>query len=286
VSAQRGKLQGSDPVACRRQLAVLAAGVGAQLKAERERRGLSLAALSTAAGLSVSVVQGVESGRPARLETYVRLGAPLRLKLEMEMLDPQRRMRQTARAQDPVHAAMGEIEAARLRGFGHTIGLDEPFQHFHFGGRADLVAWSTADSSFLHIENRTRFPNIQEAFGSFNAKRAYLGRDLAERAGVRRWQSEAHVMLALWSGEVLHELRLHKSSFETLCLGEQGIFERWRRGELPPVGVHSCVLVFDPIEGGRADRRRWIGLGELASARPRHRDYVDALAALREAGRA
>jgi hypothetical protein len=91
-------------------------------------------------------------------------------------------------------------------------------------------------------------------------------------------------MLALWSAEVLHQLRLHRSSFGTLCSGDEAAFERWWLGEPAPSAVHVHVLVFDPIEGRRPDRRRWIGLGELAPARPRYRDHAESLAALREAG--
>src|SRR5688572_10459638 len=73
----------------------------------------------------------------------------------------------------PVHSAMTEFEAAHFRPFGVHLGTDEPYQHYQFAGRGDLVAWDDPGGSFLHIENRTRFPDIQEIAGSFNAKRAY-----------------------------------------------------------------------------------------------------------------
>jgi hypothetical protein len=189
-----------------------------------------------------------------------------------------------ARDEDPVHAAMGEIEAAHFRGLGLEVGMDEPFQHFQFAGRADVVAWSREKAALLHIENRTRFPNLQDAFGSFNNKRAYLGAELARRAGVPHWRSETHVFVALWSAEVLHLIRIRRASFAGVCPDGVEAFEAWWRNEPAPAGQHSTLLLFDPIEGGRGDRRRWACLDEVSSVRPRYRGYADALVALRAAG--
>ena len=283
MSAQRGKLEGTGASAPERRAAALAGVVGNEIRAERRRRGLTLIELAAAAGVSVSVTHGIESGRPARLETYVRLACALRLRLAVDLIDPHRREPGSARAEDPVHASMGEIEAARLRSFGYAIGVDEPFQHFQFSGRADLVAWSLEQGALLHIENRTRFPNLQEAFGSFNAKRAYLGNELAERVGRRRWQSETHVMVALSSAEVLHELRLHRSTFEGVLADEPDAFDRWWDGQPPQSGSRTALVIFDPIGGGPG-RPRWVGLADLATVKPRYRGYAEALDALREAG--
>ena len=245
---------------------------------------MTIRRIAELAGVGASTVYAAESGRVAALETYVRLARALHLRPEFAVVDPRRRGSGVARAEDPVHAAMGEIEAAHLRRHGYTVGLDEPFQHFQFSGRADVVAWSAERGALLHIENRTRFPNIQEVFGSFNAKRAYLGAELAERAGIRRWRSETHVMAALWSAEVLHQLRLHRSSFESVCPDEPNAFERWWGGEPPVTGRSSCLLLLDPIPGIGANQRRWIELAGPPTARPRYKGYAEALAALRETG--
>jgi hypothetical protein len=73
---------------------------------------------------------------------------------------------------------MGEAEARALARPGRTIAIDEPYPHYQFAGRADVLAWE--DRDLLHIENRTQFPNLQDAAGSYNAKRQYLARSLAE----------------------------------------------------------------------------------------------------------
>lgn len=262
----------------------LATGAGLELRAERIRRRMTIRDLAEASGLGASTVHAVEAGRPAAIETYVRLARALRLRPELAVVDPRRHAPASARAEDPVHAAMGEIEAAHFRGLGFDVGMDEPFQHFQFAGRGDLVAWSPQEAAMLHVENRTLFPNLQEAFGSFNAKRAYLGAELASRAGVGLWRSETHVLVALWSAEVLHQMRVRRASFAGVCPDGTGAFGSWWRGDLPTGGRSTTLLLFDPIEGTRSDRHRWVGIDELAEIRPRYSGYAEALAALRRAG--
>jgi hypothetical protein len=179
---------------------------------------------------------------------------------------------------------MGEIEAAHLRGVGYDVSLDEPYQHYQFAGRADVVAWSVEHAALLHIENRTRFPDIQDSFGSFNAKRRYLAGEIGARAGVDRWRSETHVVVALWSAEVLRSLRAHAASFGSVCPDALEAFEEWWIGCPPAAGRRSILVVFDPMTGRRSDRRRWVGLAEVPGLRPRYRDYAGAAAELRRVG--
>jgi Helix-turn-helix domain len=251
--------------------------LGLAVRDERLRRRLTLSDVADLSGSGLTTVHDVECGRVGSLETYVRLADALRLKADFVLVDPRRREPAARRATDPVHAAMGESEAAHLCGLGLTVGLDEPFQHFQFAGRADAVAWSVERRALLHIENKTRFVDLQDSFGSFNAKRRYLGAELAARAGIARWRSESHVIAALWSGEVLRAIRLHAASFASVCPDPADAFEAWWRGEPPATGRHSILVVFDPAEGRRRDRRRWLALSDLAAARPRYRDYAAAV---------
>jgi hypothetical protein len=223
----------------------------------------------------------VEAGKVCALETYIRLADALRLKAEFELTDPRRRDSPTPRAVDPVHAAMGEAQASHLRALGFEVGLDEPFQHYHFAGRADLVAWSVERQALLHIENKTRIPDLQDCFGSFNSKRTYLGDELAARLGVGRWRSETHVMAALWSGETLPVLRAHAASFASVFPQPVDAFETWWRGVPPDSGRHRVVVVFDPAKGTRKDRLQWLGAIELPGVRPRYRDYAEAVSLLK-----
>jgi transcriptional regulator with XRE-family HTH domain len=263
-----------------REVRRLAVTLGTAVRDERIRRRWTLSHLAELSGVGLTTVHDVESGRIGSLETYVRLADALRLRAAFELEDPRRREPPTRRSADPVHAAMGEAQAAHLRALCFAVGIDEPFQHYQFAGRADVVAWSAEHRALLHIENRTRFPNLQDSFGSFNAKRNYLGAELATRAGLTHWRSETHVIAALWSGEVLRALRSHRASFASVCPDPPGTFESWWRGEPPATGLCSILIVFDPEKGRRCDRRRWIGLGELASARARYLGYADAAALL------
>jgi transcriptional regulator with XRE-family HTH domain len=263
-----------------RELSRIGATLGLTIHGERRRRRLSLRRVAALARVSLGTAQAVEAGKICSLNTYVRLCDALRLKADFQFIDPRRRDRGGGRATDSVHAAMGEVEAAHFRSLGFEVGLDEPFQHYQFAERADVVAWSAERGALLHIENKTLFPDLQDSFGAFNVKRRYLGAELASGAGVAQWRSETHVAAALWSGEVLRAIRAHAASFAGVCPGPIASFETWWRGDPPATGRHSVLAVFDPAEGRRSDRRRWVGLGELTGARPRYREYADAVSLL------
>ena len=79
---------------------------------------------------------------------------------------------------------MGECEAAHLASVGVTLAIDEPYQHFQFAGRADVLAWNLDERRLLHIENKSRIDDIQELAGAYNAKRVYLAAALGDRLGV------------------------------------------------------------------------------------------------------
>ncbi len=256
--------------------------------------------LAAQSRLSAAEVARLESGAAGSLEAYARVAVAFGLRPEIVMTASQRRRSPTARAADPVHSAMGELEAVRLRGRGLRVSVDEPYQHFQFAGRADVVAWDTERLALLHLENRTRFPDFQEAAGAFNAKRVYLGQSLAERLGIRGWRRETHVMVALWSAEVLHIVRLRRASFEALCPDPADAFGAWwddprnsadghERVEGPPRGPgpaerRSTFVLFDPAAPPRA--RTWVDLAATGVVRARHRGYAAAVDALRAIGRA
>jgi transcriptional regulator with XRE-family HTH domain len=274
---------GMSNVSASERMAIQLAGhLGVLARDERLRRGWPLRVVAARAGLSISFVHAVEHGRPAGLAAYAAIAAALGLEPEFDLVDPRRRAK-VVRREDPVHAAMGEALAQQLRMLGLEIALDDPFQHYQFAGRADLLAWSVERRALLHVENRTRFPNIQEAFGSYNVKRRYLPALAADRLGLRGgWDVVTNVMVALWSSEILHDLRLHPSSFRAVCPGLVDPFATWWRGALPPVGgVTSSMVLFDPIGGGRSDRRRFVGLDQAGTVRGRYRGYADALEAIR-----
>jgi transcriptional regulator with XRE-family HTH domain len=247
--------------------------LGAQVHDERAKRHWTLRELAARAGLSAAAVQAIEAGRAGSVEAAARLAEALGLRLNFELIDPRRRQSAGARLADPVHSAMGELEAGHLRRLSVAVAMDEPYQHFQFAGRADLIGWDIAARALLHIENRTRFPDLQETAGSFNAKRAYLGRVLADRLNIDRWRSETHVMVALWSAEVMHVLRLRTETFRALCPDQPAGFARWWQGTPPTTGKRRELVIIDPLAGAR--QRAWVGLDEALTARSRHRGYAD-----------
>jgi transcriptional regulator with XRE-family HTH domain len=257
--------------------------LGRQAHDERRRRGWTLAAVAERASLSVAAVQAIESGSASSLDGYSRLAVALGLEARFALTSE--RTAATTRDGDAVHAATGEIEAGRLQALGHRVLLDEPYQHFQFAGRADVVAVDVPSRALLHIENRTRFPDIQAFAGAFAAKRAYLGREIAGRVGVAGgFVSETHVVVALWSAEVLHTLRCRRASFRSICPDPPEAFAAWWAAAPPVPGRRTELIVFDPLPGARITRRRWVGLDRVGNAEPRYRGYAEVLTALRGAG--
>lgn len=232
--------------------------------------------------MSPSAVQNIEQGRAGSLDSCARLAHALDLRLEMKLVDPRRRSQfASARNADLVHAAMGEFEARRLEGPGIGLGLDEPYQHFQFAGRADFVAWHLEQRALLHIENRTQFPDIQGMAGAWNAKRRYLPAELARRFDLPRgWASVTHVMAALWSAETMHVVRKRSATFRSLCPDPTALFEAWWSGRPPSSGSVSTFVYVDPAATGRA--RAFISLSEGETTRPRYRGYAHAAEALRD----
>lgn len=180
--------------------------------------------------------------------------------------------------------AMGEREVALLARHGSQCATDEPWQHYQFAGRADVLAWDVTGRQLLHIENKTQLPDVQDAVGRFRSATAYLARSLADRLGFAQPRSETHVMVALWSAEVLSVLRRSPSTFRALDRGGQASLEAWLTGERPPDGRHAGFLLLDPFAEGR--RRTMLSLDEaLDGARARVADYARAAARIREGGR-
>ena len=246
--------------------------------AARIGRRWTLETLARSAGMSPSAVHRIEAGGCGSIDAYARLASALGLRAELSFLDS--RAKASGRTQaDAVHSAMGEIEVARFSSFKFATGVDEPYQHFQFAGRADVVAWSADSRALLHIENRTRFPNVQEAAGAWNAKRQFLAGRFAERLGMR-WHSVTHVMVGLWTRELLDEVRRHRQTFRAMCPDDDSAFDGWWHGKPPTEGVSAAFVVLDPV----ATARRQIGRLEDALAdRPRHRGYAEVAMKLRRA---
>jgi hypothetical protein len=174
---------------------------------------------------------------------------------------------------------MGDVEVGWLLGVGRASSIDEPYQHFQFAGRADVLSVWPEERALLHIENRTRFPDLQDAAGSYNAKRSYLARVIAARLGLRGgFRAVTHVMACLWSAEVLHVLRLRTATMRSICPNPPDAFESWLRGEPPTPGTTSTLIVLDPLDRPRS--RRWVDLDTALRVEPRYRGYADAVAAI------
>lgn len=181
---------------------------------------------------------------------------------------------------------MGELEARQLASLGHSIALDEPYQHFQFAGRADLLAWDLDARALLHIENKSRLDDLQDIAGSYNAKRAYLAPVLAERLGLRtHWRTVTHALVALWSAEVLRVLRQHRATFASLCPSPLDPFAAWWNGASLEPGVTSSLVLLDPDPGLSPRRLRFVGVDRADRVERRYRGYADAATTLGQRAR-
>jgi len=262
----------------------IGAHLGERIHEERTRRRMTLDQLAERSGVSPSAIHAIEAGRPASVDTYARLSIALALRPEFDLVDPRAPHAPHARPSlevDIVHAAMGEAEARHLAALGRAVAVDEPYQHFQFAGRADVLAWDLEGPHLIHIENRTRFPEVQAVAASYNAKRAYLADAVGRRLGIRGWASVSHVMVAIWSSEVLHAVRLRPATFRALCPDSAESFAAWWSGTAPQPGTTSSFVLFDPLPGVRSSRRRFVDLEAAMTVEPRYRGYADAASRLR-----
>lgn len=206
-------------------LSRLGSTIGQAIRAERLARRRTMREVAGRAGVAPSVVHDAEQGRLVSTDSWIRIALVLDLRPDLTLTVARRRSPTVGG--DPVHAAMGEVQAAQLRRSSTWLGIDEPYQIYQFAGRADVLAADLERRALLHIENRTQFPNLQEAAGSYNAKRAYLAQVIGDRLGVTRWASETHVLAALWSAEALHAVRLRTESFRAMCPDPEDDFVSW-----------------------------------------------------------
>ena len=253
----------------------LAIVLGAQLRAERLRQRRTLRQVAAQAGLSPAMVQAIERGRPGSLLSYEAVAAGLGVEIEAGVVDPRRRRPRPG--QDALHAAMGELQARQMRANGLEVFVDEPYQHYQFAGRADLVAVDRSRAALLHVENRTRFPNVQEAIGAFNAKRSYLADVLGKRLGVR-FASITHAMVVAWTAEAMHELRRHRATFAAVCPDPADLFSDMVGGcSTGSVRGNSCALRSDRLITAATVRRSRCARRRPAPVSGLRRDAVGGL---------
>ncbi len=229
--------------------------------------------LAARAAVSSSTIHKIENGARASIGMYVRVAKALDREFACQLVDPTGRRDAVRDDADIVHAAMGELEVATLRSHGFRTGLDEPWQHYHFAGRADVLGWDTALSALLRIENRTRFPDVQDSIGRFKNEQRYLVTALWRPLGFERLpRTELHVMVGLWSAEVLRVLRQRPETSVPLPTRPSRLRMDGGRGRRGRRGPRSCCSTPSRPAGGDVHTS-----GGGASQRPTaFRGYADA----------
>src|SRR5207247_8929947 len=97
----------------------LAMEAGTEIHDERGRRHWTLRELGHRSGLTAAGIARLEAGLAGSLESYARIAVALGRRPELHLLDE--RQARAFRAEDPVHAWMGEIQAAHLQARGFTV---------------------------------------------------------------------------------------------------------------------------------------------------------------------
>lgn len=103
---------------------------------------------------------------------------------------------------------------------------------------------------------------------------------IAERLDIRGgWASVTHAIVALWSSEVLHSVRLRPATFRALCPHPIDVFTAWWSGAPSAAGSASTFVLLDPVARPRG--RRLVDLDAALRVEPRYRGYAEVAAALR-----
>ncbi len=256
--------------------------------------GWTIREVATRAGVAIATVQKIETGARGSLEMYVRLAEALDATLGVDLATQPTEAPQLTTAdqagspsvaqsghtgsgeRDLVHAMMGEQLVGMLVPHGFRCGVDEPWRQYQYAGRADVTAWDLPRRALFHAENRTRFPDVQDSVGRFNGKRAYLSASSWERMGLAGPPKvETHVMVALWSAEVLEVLRAYPGTFRAVCPDPPDAFLAWLAGKPPTTGVTSSLVLFDPFT--TRSQSRFASLADaLGGVKPRVAGYAAA----------
>ena len=103
---------------------------------------------------------------------------------------------------------------------------------------------------------------------------------IAERIGLRSgFRSVTHAIVALWSSELLHLVRLRQATFRAMCPAPIDGFVAWRTNAPNHAGTTSTFVLFDPVARPRS---RPFGDFEAAlRVDARYRAYADPVAGLR-----
>ncbi len=274
-SAQRPPSQRAAALANR-----IAVRFGERIQNRREERRWTLAVLAKAARLSIGLVHKIDAGQPGSIDSYARLATALGLDL-FDSGDQSRGSDDTHRDQDPVHAAMGEVEAKHLRRLGYVVRMDEPYQHFRFAGRADSWpgTWGAAPSCISRTERASRTSRTRSAVTTESA-----------RTSVACWPSVSGSPKGGAARRMRSSRSGHPRSFEACACASNRSWPSVRTmsrssphgGQAnPAAGRHTTLVILDPVDFGRRDQASFIGLADLGRAEPRYTGYAEAVATLR-----
>jgi transcriptional regulator with XRE-family HTH domain len=182
--------------------------IGRMLRMVRIRQRLRQADVATRANLSQATIARHEAGVIRSLDALERHAAVLGLRMDVRL----RGLRaDLSRLADDEHAAIVELLASGFQAAGWLTELEASYNDRGERGRIDILAYHPATRLLLIVEVKTELADLQDLFGSLNAK----VRQARSLARVRAWPVARVVsVMAVASTHANREVvRLHPASF-------------------------------------------------------------------------
>lgn len=210
----------------------------------RIRRGWRLRDVADRSGLSTTTIGRTELGSIASVLVLRAHAAAMDLRVEWRVAG---RGAGVARLLDEEHAAIVETMAAALAGAGWQVEAESSYSEYGERGRIDLLAFDASTKLLAVVEVKTELADLQDLFGSLNAK-VRLAPGIGQR---RAWQASRVVSVLAVAATAANRsvVAAHPALFSP--------FEhRWFRGQrLPRVGGDRLLLW---IPAAAAGRRFWL----------------------------
>jgi transcriptional regulator with XRE-family HTH domain len=230
------------------------AGIGADIRLLRMRRGWTQGRLAAEAGISISTLSLMECGHADRLtlKTTERVIEALEARLSVRVYW---RGEGLDRLRDHRHAAIVEQTIRYLEQVGWSVKTEVSFNEFGERGSIDILAWHRATSALLVIEVKSVVPDLQAMLSTLDRK-ARLAPGIARSLG---WPSGDTSRLLVLPDDRTARRRIHDhhATFITALPTRTAAVKRWLRAQGAAAEPMAGILFLsDSNHGGNRQRRR------------------------------
>ena len=215
--------------------------IGRLLRMLRIRRSWRQVDVAERAGVSPAVIGRHENGAFQSFRPAERHAAVFGVRIDLRLSG---RGGDLPRLVDEEHASIGEVLAAWCRAHGFVVEVETSFSQWGERGRFDLIAWNAATGTLLVIEVKTELADLQDLFGTLDAKER-IASTIAQRRG---WQATRRVTLLVVANTSLNR---------RVVARHPALFAGWRvsRLSVPAVVRGGRQLIW--MAAGSAQRSAW-----------------------------